>query len=167
MKKIVNDSLFGEIVYEEGFWTGKKAIAINGKPLTKIDKKTFKINLNDTNEKKETFVNVEGNYLMGVSLLIKDKTIEIYPKLKWYEIMLCIIPFILNLIWGNSVALCKIIPIVGGAIGGAISGIFTIAGLVFIKKANTIFMKLLAFLIVLVASFGVCAGIGYLILNLA
>ncbi len=36
---IVKD--FGELTYEESFWTGKKKLSLNGKVLEKIDKTTF------------------------------------------------------------------------------------------------------------------------------
>lgn len=41
MKKIINSQVYGEIHYEESFWTGKKEINIKGKNLIKLDKKTY------------------------------------------------------------------------------------------------------------------------------
>ena len=43
--------------------------------------------------------------------------------MKWYEYILALIIPIFVLTWGNSVYLCSIFPIVGGAIGGAISAL--------------------------------------------
>ena len=42
MKKEINHSEFGKIVYEESFWSVKKKITINGKPLIKISKTSYK-----------------------------------------------------------------------------------------------------------------------------
>ena len=45
MKKEINHSEFGKIVYEENLWTGSKNISINGVKLSKISKTSFKMNL--------------------------------------------------------------------------------------------------------------------------
>ena len=39
MNVTINHAEFGDIVYEESFWTGKKSVSINGAPLEKISKK--------------------------------------------------------------------------------------------------------------------------------
>ena len=39
-----------------------------------------------------------------------------------FEIVLSILIFAFVMVWGNSAKLCAIFPIVGGAIGGGISG---------------------------------------------
>ncbi|MGM9858297.1 MAG: hypothetical protein ACI311_03505 [Bacilli bacterium] len=166
MKKVVHNYLVGDILYEESFWTGKKSLSFNGTPLTKVDKRTFKTVLKDeNNEEKETFITVRGSFISGTFLDFNKTSIEIYPKLKWYEIILCLLPFILDLIWGNSVTLCSIIPVVGGAIGGLISALFSFLSVFLMRKTSNILVKIAIALAVLLASFGVCALVGYLIIS--
>ena len=42
MKKSIIHPSYGEIVYEEGIWSGKKSISINGTPLQKVKKNRTK-----------------------------------------------------------------------------------------------------------------------------
>ena len=39
MKEIVQHPIYGEIIYNENFWTGKKKIAVNGVDAQPISKK--------------------------------------------------------------------------------------------------------------------------------
>ena len=78
---------------------------------------------------------------------------------------LSVLPLLLVLIWGNSVALCKIVPIVGGAIGGLIGGIFACANLVVIKGFSRLWLKILVSVGMLGGTFGVCYGIALAILS--
>ena len=41
MKSVIAHPVYGEIVYEESFWTGKKSIKIDGNQLIKLGKKVF------------------------------------------------------------------------------------------------------------------------------
>mgnify|MGYP003319439936 FL=1 len=38
MRVVVNHETYGEIVYEESFWTGKKEISVGGIPLFEVRK---------------------------------------------------------------------------------------------------------------------------------
>ena len=160
MKKISKHEVYGEIVYEEKFWTGKKSVTIDGIPLEKISKKEFKLQDGNT-------VSIEGGFLQGSNLNIKGESLMLTPKIKWYEIVLCCFPFLLTIIWGNISALCAIVPLVGGAIGGAIGGVFSALGLFFIKSVNPIWLKILIALASLAITFGICCGIGYAIVAAA
>ena len=81
MKKIIKHEVYGEIVYEENFWTGKKSVTIDGIPLEKISKKEFKLQDGNT-------VSIEGGFLQGSNLNIKGESLMLTPKIKWYEIVL-------------------------------------------------------------------------------
>lgn len=107
---------------------------------------------------------ISGNFLYGAMANINGETIRLTDKVKWYEIVLCMLPFILPLTWGNIPALCKIVPIVGGAIGGAIGGLLSFIGLLGVKSVKPIWLKIVIALISLGVTFGICAGIGYAIL---
>ena len=43
MKTAVNDEQYGEILYEESFWTGSKQLTVNGEKLEKLSKNTFSL----------------------------------------------------------------------------------------------------------------------------
>lgn len=158
MNKSIQDEKYGEIVYEESFWTGSKQLTVNGKPLQKIDKKTFLM------ESKEV-VTVKGNSMIGVTLLVGAYQIKVIPTIKWYEVVLGILPLILVLVWGNTPALCAIVPVVGGAIGGAIGGALSFISIFTIKCAKPIWLKIIIGVAFLGATFGICCGIGYAILS--
>lgn len=117
----VEHSTLGTITIEESFWTGKKKITINDKQLSKVDKKSF-----ETEEGEH--VSIEGSLVFGAKLVYKDEKIQVTEKLKWWEIVLALLPFIFDMVWGNSVSLVTIFPVVAGAIGGLVTGLigFTI-----------------------------------------
>ena len=43
MKEIVQHPIYGEIVYNESFWTGKKTLTINGVCAQPVSKKKFTV----------------------------------------------------------------------------------------------------------------------------
>ena len=106
MKEIVQHPIYGQIVYNESFWTGKKTLTINGVCAQPVSKKEFTV------EGKK--VVIIGSSLMGLKLQIDNDIIEVFPKPKWYEIVFAVLPLIFLLTWGNSIALCSIFPVVGG-----------------------------------------------------
>lgn len=158
MKKIIQHETYGEILYEESIWTGKKYLTIGGEALEKLSKNQFKM-------QDESIATIIGNTLKGASLNIKGETISLTPKIKWYEIALCILPLLLTLTWGNIPALCAIVPIVGGAIGGAIGGAFSVLGLFLLRSVKPIWLKILIALASLAITFGICCAIGYAIVG--
>lgn len=109
-------------------------------------------------------VTLSGNFVRGVKITVANETIQLVPPVKWYEILLSILPFILVMVWGNSVELCKIVPIVGGAIGGGISGLMMFTNLIVIKRVNKLWLKILISLGMLVATFIICWAIACAIL---
>ena len=84
-----------------------------------------------------------GSSLMGLKLHIDNDIIEVSPKPKLYEIIFAVLPFIFLLTWGNSIALCSIFTVVGGALGGALGGIGSITSLLLMKNAKSLLTKLL------------------------
>lgn len=75
MRSVISDEKFGQIVYEESAWTGRKSIYVNGKPLSKIAKNTYFLS---DGEMRTNFV-VQGNYLKGSKLLIEGRGNSGYP----------------------------------------------------------------------------------------
>ena len=163
MKKNYVSEKYGNIIYEESFWTGKKKVTINGTVLKAVSKTAFEYQRENENVR----VYVEGNMFKGAQLHVGDEKFLICDKTMWYEYILALLPFILNIVWGNSVELCAIIPVVGGAIGGAISGCLAAVSLSAMKNTKNPLYKILIGLGVLAASFAVCALIGYYIVSSA
>lgn len=153
---------YGEILYEEASWTGKKSVSIQGVPLQAISKNTFSYN----RDGNSTTVLIKGNSVTGVALSIEDDTIQLVPAPKWYEIVFSAIIFLFVLIWGNSVTLCSIFPIIGGAIGGLISAVFAIINLNIIRKKENVGIKALISLGFLVLTVLVCFVIAMLLIGL-
>ncbi|MBQ8746426.1 MAG: hypothetical protein IJZ08_00990 [Clostridia bacterium] len=135
MKEIVYHSIYGEIVYTENIWTGKKHLTANGADVPAVSKKEFLLG----GEKAI----VKGSMFLGISLCLPNETIQISPKTKWYEIVLSGLPLAFLMAWGNSPALCAVFPVVGGAIGGALGGLLSSWSLLLIKKIESIALKIL------------------------
>ena len=110
MKVIVTNEKYGEFVYEESVWTGKKELFLNGEKLEKNSKNVVFMSNGDA-------VYLKGNSLSGVHITINGETFILLVALKWYDILLSLLPFILVLIWGNSRYLVNIVTIIGGIIG--------------------------------------------------
>lgn len=126
MKELVQHFVYGEIVYNESLWTGKKTLTVNGVDAQPISKEEYMIN-----GKKAL---LKGNYLTGISLYIEGETVQLSQKTKWYEMVFAIFPFLFLMTWGNSAALCSIFPVVGGALGGALGGFAMVPSLLLMKK---------------------------------
>ena len=161
MKTTVCSESFGEIIYEENAWTGKKDLSINGVQLNKTSKKTFEYN----NGESVTTVTLKGSVMSGVTATIGDETVKIVTAPKWYEIALSVFIFAFVLVWGNSVALCSIFPIVGGAIGGAISGALAVVNLMVVKNIKNIGGKILVSIGIFVLTVAICATIAFVLLS--
>ncbi|MBQ7408484.1 MAG: hypothetical protein IJW13_04345 [Clostridia bacterium] len=161
MNAILNHSVYGKIVYEESFWTGKKSLTLNGEPLTAVDKKTFYFN----NEGKSVYVSLKGNYYTGLKLTVEGQEFTVVPPSKWYEFALSVLIFILIVIWGSNPWLCSIIPIVGGAIGGGISGVMLLVNLSVMKIVKKAWQKLLVWIGFTCATFFLCHVIALALLS--
>ena len=135
MRKIIQHPVYGKIIYTEGSWTGKKNLVVPGHDVYQVSKRSFLV------DGKSALI--VGNFLSGAKLCIDGETIELSAKPKWYEFVLAILPFIFILVWGNSVALCSIFPVIGGAIGGAIGGIGIVSSLLLMKKSTSAINKML------------------------
>lgn len=152
MKKVIQHPELGEITYEESFWTGSKKLFINGEELTKKSRNVF-----ETSDGKT--ITLKGNILSGTKAEVDGNTVEIEPATKWYEYVLSFLSFAFVLIWGNVTALCEIFPIVGGALGGLISAIFSVLNLYLIKKTYKLWLKL----VISLASFVIAVLLCYLL----
>lgn len=160
LQREITNQKYGKILFNENIWTGKKTLSVEGAPLEKKGKNEFLMPDGKTGYLK-------GNTITGVTLTAGTETIRLTPSLKWYEVVLSLLPFVLIMVWGNSVQLCSIVPVVGGAIGGGISGACVAINLFCVKTTDNILLKILITLGVLAACFLVCYGIAAAILSAA
>ena len=160
MKITTNHHTYGTIVYNESFWTGKKEVSINGKKLSMQKKNTFLWNCDGQSK----IVTVKGSFVTGTKLILDGEEAQLTASPKWYEIICSVMIFAFIMVWGNSIALCKIVPIVGGAIGGGISGAMAFLNLTLMKSQKNIWMKLIIWLAMLAATVALChlAAIAFL-----
>ncbi len=163
MKVKTKHETIGEIEYCESAWTGKKQLSINGQNLEKVNKTTYKL----VTEEKEVVAKFEGNYLVGSKLTIDNQTVQLTPAIKWYELVLSLMIVALICVWGNVVQLCMIVPIIGGAIGGAISGFFAMVNLLVMKATPKIWAKILIWIGFMGLTFACCYAGALIYLSLA
>ncbi len=135
MKAFVQHPVYGTIIYNEGFWSGKRSLTINGIDARSVSKKDFVIE-----DKNAT---ITGSYLSGANLQIDGEAVVLTARAKWYEIILSILSLIFLMTWGNSAELCTIFPVVGGALGGALGGLSVFASLLLMKKSKSSMIKVL------------------------
>lgn len=159
MKKTIMHPAWGQITYEENIWTGKKTVTVNGTALPKAGKNQFTFRQGEM----LTVVSLQGNALSGATLHICGQQFELYPKPSVLDWLLSALPFVLVLIWGNSKALCSIIPVIGGAIGGGLGGLSLIITMLNVR-GKPVGTKLLAALLAMLITFAVGAALGYIFL---
>lgn len=152
MKYEINSDKYGNIIVTESFWTGKRKVYINGRPLNKIDKSTFIFHT----EEETISASISGNYFTGVVLSIDKEQFIIQMRPKWYEYVISILIPVFIIIWGNSVTLCTIFPIIGGGIGGAIGGLFMMLSLMLMCRTKKILYKILIGIGMLLSSVLLC-----------
>ena len=134
MKTVSQHPVYGEIICTENFWTGKKTVTIDGTEY-RVKRKQFTFD-----DKKVT---VKGSLYWGAKMIIDGESFPLGPQAAWYECALALLPIIFCLVWGNSIALCSILPIMGGGLGGLIAAIFGCASLACMRKAKSLAAKLI------------------------
>lgn len=162
MKKYFSSDKYGSIAYEENVWTGKKKIYVGGQVLNKETNKIYSASIKG----QSIIANLNGNIFKGITLNVGNETFTISEKNTWYEIVLAFIPLLLVLIWGNSVALCNIIPIVGGVIGGVVGAMFSLLSITYMNKAKKPLYKVLIGLGAIILTFVVCFLLALLFLSI-
>ena len=161
MKASVHHVGYGQIEYDENFWTGKRELTIGGQKLLKKKKNVYVLN----DENKELECRIKGSFLTGATLYIDQDVIQLSEPCKWYEIFCSVLIFAFVLVWGTVPSLCRIFPIVGGAIGGGISGLGACVSLFLMKQTKNAGLKLLIWLGMFLGTIAVCFLIGQFILG--
>ena len=162
MKASTHHVGYGQIEYNENFWTGKRELAIGGQKLLKKTKNVYTFN----SETGNLDCRIKGSFLTGATLHIDQDVIQLSESCKWYEIFCSVCIFAFVLIWGNVPSLCRIFPIVGGAIGGGISGLGACVSLFLMKRTKNTGLKLLVWLGMFVATILICFLVAEFILML-
>ena len=162
MKASVHHVGYGQIEYDENFWTGKRELTIGGQKLLKKKKNVYMLN----DENGELECRIKGSFLTGATLYIEQDVIQLSAPCKWYEICCSALICVFVLTWGNSPSLCKIFPIVGGAIGGGISGLGACVSLFLMRRTKNAGLKLLVWLGMFVATILLCFLVAEFILML-
>lgn len=128
----------GTILYEESVWTGKRKLFLNGKELTKVNKKTF---VYEENGEKKEFI-VEGNIFKGVGIFSSD-----LPE-----------PVIISKPMGVLDYIFFILPLVPavlfGAVGGLVGGLTAAFSLSVVRETKPLWLK-----IVLGIEFAIIGGL--------
>ncbi len=135
MRSAINHPTHGVIICEESFWTGKKSLIVNGFLANRISRKEFELN-------GKTYL-LKGSVYTGLTMTVDGEIIVLAPRPKWYEFVLFILPIVFMLTWGNSVELCSIFPVVGGALGGVLGALFGCASLSLMKRSDRPLGKIL------------------------
>ncbi len=134
MIRTIQHPTYGAIVVNQNFWTGGCQITINGETL---QKKSSRVYVAQSGEE----VHLVGSGLSGFALNIRGELIPIEEKTKWYEYILAFFPLFFIIVWGNVPPLYTMLPVVSGAIGGAIAGLLGAVALVLMKKAHNPLVK--------------------------
>lgn len=159
MKETIQHENYGTIEFFEGNLIANRKISINGQELTKKSNKQFYLNDGKS-------VKVIGGLFSGVKLDIEGEIVQISNPGKWYEIAIYITGLILLIIWSNSVALCSIIPMIGGAIGGLLYAIPAVIGFSFSVKQKNPVLKLIITISSVLLGLIICAIAGVLFVAL-
>lgn len=160
MTERIHHDVYGDISYDESVWTGKKTITINGIVLVKQKKDVYLFDDGQT----QTYVQVKGSLLTGVKVVFGSDAVQVLRAPTWYETVCSVLIFMLVLVWGNTPALCAIVPIVGGAIGAAISGAMAVVNLMIMRNTKSVGAKLGIFVGFLVGTFVMCYAIAMVLL---
>ena len=130
MKVTINNENTNNIplVYEEGFWTGKRNIVYDGETLVKKQRNVFQ-------DKAGNEVIVKGNQMFGLTISMFDKQAEVVRKLNWFEILFAVLIF----------APCVLFGAIGGAIGGGFAGGY----MLFIRKIEKLHFKIIISLLLI------------------
>ncbi len=127
MKVVVNNEKTKnkDFFYEENFWTGKRNLAYDNVPLTKIKRNVFEYKEGD---KVEQFL-IKGNQFIGVSVSMFGVQVEVIRKLTWLEIVLSVLVFIPSILFG--------------AVGGAIGGVCGFTNILLLRKIENIWLQII------------------------
>ncbi len=160
-KLIKNEELFEgkDVLVKYNSFTGKIIILINGMQAQKIKRNTY--------EFEGQTINFKGNFITGAKLIVKDKEYEVSEKQPIYVSFIAILPFVFDIVLSSIPAVGKAgFPLVGGAIGGAISGVMCFVSLYCMTLTKKHLFKVLIGLGFVALNLLICLFLGFIILSL-
>ena len=83
MKASTHHVGYGQIEYNENFWTGKRELTVNGEKLTKKKRNVFTL----SSENGDLDCRIKGSFLTGATLYIDQDVIQLSESYKWYEFL--------------------------------------------------------------------------------
>ena len=108
---------------------------------------------------------VQGNFLKGVSIAIDGEKIQVVEKPAWYTTAIAAFTVLFVIIWGSIPALVPVFPIVGGALGGLISALFACLQISMASRVDVWWKKLLIGVLGFGAALFICWLLAFMILT--
>lgn len=145
MKVTINNEQTNNKVleFEESFWTGKRTIIYDGVVLTKIKRSVYEYKKDDVVEK----FTIKGNQLIGITINMFGKTLEVERKLTWYEIVLSLSILVACLTFGIITK-----SVIAGAFVGGIGGGLAFTNAIIIRQIDKWYLKVIVSLQLLAIS---------------
>ncbi len=137
MKSVILTEKYGEIIFDENFWTGSRKVFVNGVQLKKMNKKTFVGEIGGV----QTTAVITGGFLSGAIIDINGEKYRLTESAKWYDYVFAFMWVAVYIVLSVTPAFYTMVPIVGGALGGAIAGIGAALSLYTIKPMKNIAAK--------------------------
>ena len=136
MKVTINNEQTNNKVleFEESFWTGKRTIVYDGVILTKIKRSVYEYKKDDVVEK----FTIKGNQLIGITMNMFGKTVEVERKLTWYEIVLSLSILVECLTFGIITK-----SLIAGAFVGGIGGGLAFTNAIIIRQIDKWYLKVI------------------------
>lgn len=169
------DTKYGELVIKFSPINEKNVmITLNDQIPTKVNKNEYVITVDDiSNEygnsittKKDINIRLLGNNFKGRSINVGGFSYIYLEAIEWYEYFIAISLFVFFLIWSNVPALVKIIPTVGGALGGGIVGFLLGLSLAINRLTNNKGLRCLIITGFFLAGFLTCFLLGFALISL-
>lgn len=110
----------GNVEFRESFWSGKKRIFIDGREAVRRDRNLFLWEKDGV----EHQIIITGTVFSGLCVVIDKLSYRLTEPLPWYSYVIVIGGALFCAIWMFTPALVELVPLVGGAIGGGIVGLF-------------------------------------------
>ena len=153
----------GQVCVRGNRFTEKFTITIDGEPMNRVYKKQYSLLRNGVN----ISFSLNGNVLKGLSIPYGRYTYILTTPVPWYSYVFASLVFIMTLTVGNI----SYFPehgfyFVGGAIGGFIGGFCSMLSLYLSAMVSKWWQRILIGLGALLLTFGLCFGIGNLIVML-
>ena len=160
MEKVFTTPQGETIVVNYHTFSGKIDITYNGAYAEKVYKRCYRALYQG--EVREFYVT--GSYFSGLCVRYGKEPFPILEPLPWYSYILACLPLIMTMFLGNIHELAQRgFYYVGGFIGGGLSGLLGGLVLVLFRSFPKLWQRLLMFFVIMIATFLLCVGIGYLI----